>query len=190
MTTTPALPKSSPSFPLAGRMLVRSKPKSPRSTLRLASSLYPLSASGSFLPKLIEFAIVFLMFIKLFLQSLLAFLLIDSLWITQVASPWMKKVVPHLMSATPNLLAAGLFYLIYLSALLSLILIPALNSKLPLSALLPQAFLFGFAAYATYDLTNLAVMRGYPWSLALADMFWGGLLTLLTVLIVYKLNVR
>lgn len=129
------------------------------------------------------------MFLKLFLQSIFAFLAIDSLWITQVASPWMKKVVPHLMSATPNLLAAGLFYIIYLSTLLYLIVMPALASKLPLNTLLTQSFLFGFAAYATYDLTNLAVMRGYTWSLAFADMFWGGILTTLTVLIVYKLNV-
>ena len=129
------------------------------------------------------------MFLKLFLQSIFAFLAIDSLWITQVASPWMKKVVPHLMSATPNLLAAGLFYIIYLSTLLYLIVMPALASKLPLDTLLTQSFLFGFAAYATYDLTNLAVMRGYTWSLAFADMFWGGILTMLTVLIVYRLNV-
>ena len=129
------------------------------------------------------------MFIKLLLQSLVAFLVIDSVWITQVASPWMKKIVPHLMTATPNLLAAGLFYVIYLSTLLYLIFMPALANKLPLGTLLTQSFLFGFAAYATYDLTNLAVMRGYTWNLALADMFWGGLLTMLTVLIIYKINV-
>lgn len=92
------------------------------------------------------------------------------------------------MSTTPNLLAAGLFYIIYLSTLLYLILIPALSTKLPLNTLLTQSFIFGFAAYATYDLTNLAVMRGYTWGLALADMFWGGLLTMITVFIVYKLN--
>ena len=128
------------------------------------------------------------MFIKLFIQSLITFLAIDSIWITQVASPWMKKVVPHLMAPNPNFLAAGLFYVIYLSTLLYLILIPALANKLPLNTLLTQSFLFGFAAYATYDLTNLAVMRGYTWGLALADMFWGGILTMATVFIVYKLN--
>ena len=129
------------------------------------------------------------MFLKLFIQSLITFLAIDSIWITQVASPWMKKTVPYLMSATPNMLAAGLFYLIYLSTLLYLLVIPALTTKIPLYTLLTQSFLFGFAAYATYDLTNLAVMRGYTWGLALADMFWGGILTMLTVLIIYKLNV-
>lgn len=129
------------------------------------------------------------MFIRLLLESLLSFLAIDSVWIYFVASPWMKKAVPHLMSPTPNLLAALAFYLIYLSVLIYLILAPALSHKLGYQTLAIQAFLFGFAAYATYDLTNLAVMRGYPLSMALADMFWGGIVTALTALIIYRLNV-
>jgi uncharacterized membrane protein len=128
------------------------------------------------------------MFAKLLLQSLVVFLLIDSVWITQVASPWMKKVVPHLLSQNPNLVAAGLFYCIYIAALLYLILLPALTHKVGLHAVALQSFIFGFAAYATYDLTNLAVLKGYPWTLALADMLWGGVLTMLTVAIVYKIN--
>lgn len=128
------------------------------------------------------------MFIKLLLQSLLTFLAIDAIWISQVATPWMKKAVPHLMAPSPNFLAAGLFYLIYLSILLYLILIPALTHKLGLQTLALQSFLFGFAAYATYDLTNLAVMKGYPASMAIVDMLWGGLLTMVTALIIYKIN--
>lgn len=129
------------------------------------------------------------MLIKLFFQSLIAFLALDAIWITQVASPWMKKSVPQLMAQNPNLLAAGLFYLIYLSALLYLILIPALSHKIGYQTLALQSFVFGFTAYATYDLTNLAVMRGYPFSMAIADMLWGGFLTMVTVMLVYKLNV-
>jgi len=129
------------------------------------------------------------MFLKLLAESLLTFLAIDSLWITLVASPWMKKSVPHLMAPSPNFLAAFAFYLIYLTVLLYLIIIPALTHKLGYQTLAIQSFLFGFAAYATYDLTNLAVMKGYPLNMALADMFWGGILTLATALIIYKLNV-
>lgn len=129
------------------------------------------------------------MLLKLFIQSLVIFLAIDSVWITQVASPWMKKVVPHLMAQSPNFLAAGFFYLIYLSALIYLLLLPALANKLGYQTLALQSFVFGFTAYATYDLTNLAVMKDYPLSLAIADMAWGGILTMITVLLVYKLNV-
>ncbi len=37
--------------------------------------------------------------------------------------------------------------------------------------------LFGFLAYATYDLTNLATLRGYTVTVALVDMAWGTALT-------------
>ena len=129
------------------------------------------------------------MFIKLLIESLIAFLALDAVWITQVATPWMKKTVPHLMAATPNLLAAVAFYLLYLSVLLILFVMPALSHKVGYQTLAFQTFLFGFTAYATYDLTNLAVMKGYPASMAIADMVWGGLLTMVTALIIYKINV-
>ncbi len=128
------------------------------------------------------------MFIKLLLESLVTFLALDAAWISQVATPWMKKAVPHLMSANPNILAAIAFYLLYLSVLLILFIMPGLAHKVGYQTLAFQTFLFGFTAYATYDLTNLAVMKGYPASMAIADMIWGGILTMVTALIIYKLN--
>lgn len=128
------------------------------------------------------------MFIKLLIESLITFLALDAAWISQVATPWMKKAVPHLMSPTPNLVAAVAFYLLYLSTLLILFVLPALSHKTGYQTLAFQTFLFGFTAYATYDLTNLAVMKGYPTSMAIADMIWGGILTMVTAIIIYKLN--
>lgn len=128
------------------------------------------------------------MYIKLLVESIITFLALDAVWISQVASPWMKKAVPHLMAKDPNLIAAFAFYVIYLSTLLILFVVPGISSKIGYQTLAFQTFLFGFTAYATYDLTNLAVMRGYPLSMALADMVWGGLLTMATSLIIYKLN--
>lgn len=128
------------------------------------------------------------MFIKLLLESLVAFFALDAIWISQIATPWMKKTVPHLMSPNPNLLAAIAFYLLYLSVLLILFIMPGLTHKVGYQTLAFQTFLFGFTAYATYDLTNLAVMKGYPASMAIADMVWGGILTMVTSLIIYKIN--
>lgn len=130
-----------------------------------------------------------MLFVKLLIESLITFLALDATWITQVATPWMKKSVPHLMSATPNIYAAIAFYFLYLGVLLILFIIPGLSHKVGYQTLAFQTFLFGFTAYATYDLTNLAVMKGYPLSMALADMLWGGILTMVTSLIIYKLNI-
>lgn len=129
------------------------------------------------------------MFIKLVFQSLFFFLAIDSVWITLVATPWIKKTIPNLLSPNPNMLAAALFYLLYVISLVYLFIEPALSTKLPFSTLITRTFLFGLTAYATYDLTNLAIIHKYTWSLALSDMFWGAILTTITTLIVYKLNI-
>jgi uncharacterized membrane protein len=128
------------------------------------------------------------MFIKLLIESIVTFLALDAAWISQVATPWMKKTVPHLRATSPNVWAAVAFYILYLSVLLILFILPGLTHKIGYQTLAFQTFLFGFTAYATYDLTNLAVMKGYPLSMALTDMFWGGLLTMVTSLIIYKLN--
>lgn len=128
------------------------------------------------------------MSVKIFIESLLTFLAIDAVWISQVATPWMKKTTPHLMSPNPNIYAAIAFYLLYIFTLLYLFVLPAISQKIGYQTLAFQSFLFGFTAYATYDLTNLAVMKGYPPSMAIADMIWGGFLTMITSLIIYKIN--
>jgi len=43
------------------------------------------------------------------------------------------------------------------------------------------AALFGFVAYATYDLSNLATLKGWPVWLTVLDMAWGTLLSVLCV---------
>jgi uncharacterized membrane protein len=37
--------------------------------------------------------------------------------------------------------------------------------------------LFGFFAYATYDMTNLATLRDWPVAVTAVDMAWGTFLT-------------
>ncbi len=42
--------------------------------------------------------------------------------------------------------------------------------------------LFGFCAYATYDITNLATLRGWPTSVAVIDLAWGTAATAIAAL--------
>jgi uncharacterized membrane protein len=37
--------------------------------------------------------------------------------------------------------------------------------------------LFGFFTYATYDLTNLATLKGWPVTIVFIDIVWGSILT-------------
>ena len=44
----------------------------------------------------------------------------------------------------------------------------------------------GFLMYSTFDLTNKAIFKDYPWSYALADMTWGTFLIGLVSAITFK----
>jgi uncharacterized membrane protein len=37
----------------------------------------------------------------------------------------------------------------------------------------------GLFAYGTYDLTNMATLEKWTWTLVIADMIWGGVVTAL-----------
>ena len=60
---------------------------------------------------------------------------------------------------------------------------PPATSPLPQAATpgwqrtLLMGALFGFFAYATYDLTNLATLKNWPLGLAVLDVAWGSLVT-------------
>ena len=48
--------------------------------------------------------------------------------------------------------------------------------------------LFGFIAYATYDLTNYATLRGFPLNIVFIDLAWGAVVAALTSLAGYYIT--
>lgn len=115
---------------------------------------------------------------------LIAFVAIDAVWLGWVARDFYRERMGDLMAGKPNLIAAAAFYLLYPVGLTIFALLPALDAQSWATALLRGA-LFGLFAYATYDLTNLAVIRGWSLSLSLVDMAWGAALSGVAVLIGY-----
>lgn len=81
------------------------------------------------------------------------------------------------MFADPiNWIPAVLFYIIYLAGLMFFVVEPALVKHSLMYAVLAGAF-FGLVAYATYDLTGLAVIRNWSVLLTVVDLAWGTFLT-------------
>jgi uncharacterized membrane protein len=68
------------------------------------------------------------------------------------------------------------FYFIYIAALTVLVVLPALGAQNATRAL-AHGVLFGLAAYATYDLTNAAILKGWPSPITYVDMAWGSIAT-------------
>ncbi len=116
------------------------------------------------------------MFIKLYLITLPVFLGIDMIWLTLVAKNFYAKQIGYLMTKNPNLLAAFIFYLIFIAGLIVFVITPALDKKMWTYAILAGAF-FGLVTYATYDLTNLATIKDWPLIVTVIDLIWGVVLS-------------
>lgn len=114
--------------------------------------------------------------LKQFLVAFTTFLAIDGLWLTLIAKNFYAKHLGFLMTKTPNLTAAGIFYIIYVFTMVVLIISPALQKGSLMSAVLTGA-LFGLCAYATYDLTNLATIKDWPLLVTIVDLIWGTVLS-------------
>jgi uncharacterized membrane protein len=110
--------------------------------------------------------------IKQFIVVAITFLTIDGIWLAFIAKDFYAKHLGFLMAKSPNLIAAALFYLIYIFSMVILILSPALQKGSLTSAILTGA-LFGLCAYATYDLTNLATIKDWPLLVTVIDIIWG-----------------
>ena len=52
---------------------------------------------------------------------------------------------------------------------------------------LMKGFIFGVVVYGVFDFTNLAIFSNYPFSTAIIDTLWGGILMALTTNFVYYL---
>lgn len=114
--------------------------------------------------------------LKQFLVAFTTFLAIDGLWLTLIAKNFYAKHLGFLMSKTPNLTAALIFYLIYVFTMVVLIISPTLQKGSLTTAVLTGA-LFGLCAYATYDLTNLATIKDWPLLVTIVDLIWGTVLS-------------
>jgi len=114
--------------------------------------------------------------IKQYFVALTTFLIIDGIWLTLIAKNFYAKHLGFLMSKTPNLAAAGIFYLIYILGMVVLVISPALQ-KHSLSQAIFMGALFGLCGYATYDLTNLATISNWPLLITIVDLIWGTFLS-------------
>jgi uncharacterized membrane protein len=111
-----------------------------------------------------------------YVATLILFVGIDLVWLAVVARTFYRDQLGGLMAAKLNYPAALAFYLIYAAGLVFFAVRPALAAgSWAEAAKLGAAF--GFVAYATYDLTNLATIRNWPLALTFVDLVWGTVLS-------------
>lgn len=111
-----------------------------------------------------------------YVATAIVFFAIDFVWLSQVATKFYSERLGHLLMDKPNLGAAAAFYLIYIAGIVLFAVTPGLKSN---SVLVAGAYgaLFGFFAYATYDMTNFATLKNWPIEVVVVDIAWGMVLT-------------
>jgi len=111
-----------------------------------------------------------------YVLTTVVFLIVDLFWLGIIAKNLYQKYLGSFLTDTVNWTAAFIFYLIYVAGISVFAIYPSVNKGSAFNAILLGA-LFGFFAYATYDLTNLATLKGWPLPIVFIDIVWGAVLT-------------
>ena len=108
-----------------------------------------------------------------YIVALAALLALDGLWLGLLASGWYEREMGSLMASPIRVGPAAAFYLAYPIAILYLAVLGRDSGRDAAT----RGAVLGLAAYGTYNLTGLAVIRDWPVFLSLVDMLWGALAT-------------
>lgn len=126
-------------------------------------------------------------YILAYLFTAIAFLVIDAIWLGKVAPKFYYSRLGNILLEKPNLGVATIFYVVYIVGIVVFAVSPALDQSNAMVALINGA-LFGFCAYATYDITNYATLKNWSLTVTLVDLTWGTILTGSTAYLGYQLT--
>jgi uncharacterized membrane protein len=111
-----------------------------------------------------------------YILTFVVFLIIDLVWLGFVAKDLYRRQLGTLLSEQVNWTAAIIFYLLFVAGVFLFAIAPAIE-KQSLQHAIVYGAMFGFFTYATYDLTNLATLKGWPLKIVFIDIVWGAFLT-------------
>jgi uncharacterized membrane protein len=111
-------------------------------------------------------------YLKLYALTVPVFFIIDLIWLGVVARGFYQKNLKYILSPNVNWTAAIIFYFMYIAGILIFAVVPGVAKDSLRHAALWGA-LFGFFTYATYDLTNLALLKDWPLNIVVVDILWG-----------------
>ena len=111
--------------------------------------------------------------LKAFVAVCLTMTVIDLIWLGIVAQDLYGDLLGPLLTEDTVVVAAALFYLQYVLVLVFWAVLPTPDVKTAAK----RGLGVGWVGYATYELTNWAVIEGWPAALVPIDIAWGLVLT-------------
>jgi uncharacterized membrane protein len=127
-----------------------------------------------------------MLFLKTFGLCLIGMGLLDAVWLSLVTSRIYAPMMGDLLRPDTLWVPAVAFYLVFTFGLARLVVLPALRARSQ-SQLIFNAALYGLVTYGTYNLTALAVIRGWSGILTMIDMAWGVFASTVTAVLAYFL---
>ena len=105
----------------------------------------------------------------IFITSFISVIILDFIWLGIIMKPFNTKMLSPWMTGDFKLWPAVVVYVLLALGTI-LFVFPKITSLG--TAALYGAFL-GLIVYGVYDMTNLAIITGWPLKFALVDMAWG-----------------
>jgi uncharacterized membrane protein len=115
-------------------------------------------------------------YVVTYLATLAVFLALDAVWISLFAAPLYRSTLTVAMVVTPRIAPIFIFYFLYIIGIMVFV-IPKEEGWQTFQQTFLFGALFGLFAYATFDLTSLAIIQAWTSWLAFTDILWGVVLT-------------
>lgn len=123
-----------------------------------------------------------LTFLKAWGATAFVLLAADAIWLGLVAGNFYRANLGELMRSDVRFGVAAIFYIMFAAAIVILAGVPGAKAAHWSAALFYGAVL-GFAAYGTYDFTNLATLKSWPVVVTVVDLCWGTALSAVSALV-------
>ena len=113
-------------------------------------------------------------FAIVYLSTLVILLPLDFLFLGAIGKKLFAEHVGDMTLANPRFAPAILFYVLYLAGVSIFVNLGAPSDWMHN---LQYGALFGLFCYATFELTNMALLKHWEWAVVLPDIAWGAVLT-------------
>lgn len=112
----------------------------------------------------------------IYLATLAVLLPLDLLFLSLVGKRLFQGQIGNWMLPSPRMTAVVLFYGLYVAGIVIFV-----NRLAPGDWVSNAGYglLFGLFCYATFELTSMALLTRWSWSLVIPDVLWGAVLTAL-----------
>ena len=128
-------------------------------------------------------------YVKAYLGAFITFCVMDGIWLGVLATDFYFEALGELLRKEPNWPVAIVFYLGYIAGIVYFAIRPSVGRGSHVTVLRDGAML-GLVAYATYDMTNMATLKGWPLSVTIVDIVWGIVITGTSSIVGYVIALR